>query len=270
MVRSGAFDKIEPNRASLLSSVSLAIKMAEQSKNETGQEALFGSSDIEAIKLVEMNPWEEKTQLLEEKVALGFYFSGHLFSYYKKIIKSFISTKLVDLKPRQESYLIAGIVSSVKYRPTSRGKIAILTIDDGEGRIDAVLGNNLLTQSYSLIKDDELIIIEGRVTIDDYSGSNRLSAVKVYDLMSFQSLKANLLKISLNGQADASKLKQLLKPYCDLDTTHKKCKVKIEYQNTQGRVELILGSEWEVSLHEDLIMGLTESFNDDNIKILYN
>ncbi len=270
LVRSGAFDKIEPNRASLLSSVSLAIKMAEQSKNETGQEALFGSSDIEAIKLVEMNPWEEKTQLLEEKVALGFYFSGHLFSYYKKIIKSFISTKLVDLKPRQESYLIAGIVSSVKYRPTSRGKIAILTIDDGEGRIDAVLGNNLLTQSYSLIKDDELIIIEGRVTIDDYSGSNRLSAVKVYDLMSFQSLKANLLKISLNGQADASKLKQLLKPYCDLDTTHKKCKVKIEYQNTQGRVELILGSEWEVSLHEDLIIGLTESFNDDNVKILYN
>jgi len=270
LVRSGAFDKIEPNRASLLASVNLAIKMAEQSKNEAGQVGLFGGSDIEAIKLVEMNPWEEKNQLLEEKVALGFYFSGHLFSYYKKIIKSFISTKLSELKPRQESYLIAGIISSVKYRQSSRGKIAIITIDDGEGRIDALLGNNLLTQSYNLIKDDELIIIEGRVIVDDYSGGNRLSAIKVYDLITFQSLKANLLKISLNGQADASKLKQLLKPYCDLNTTHKKCKVKIEYQNTQGRVELILGSEWEVSLHEDLIMGLTESFNDDNVKILYN
>jgi len=270
LVRSGAFDKIEPNRASLLASVNLAIKMAEQSKNEAGQEGLFGGSDIDAIKLVEMNPWEEKNQLLEEKVALGFYFSGHLFSYYKKIIKSFISTKLVNLKPRQESYLIAGIISSVKYRPSSRGKIAIVTIDDGEGRIDALLGNNLLTQSYNLIKDDELIIIEGRVSVDDYSGGNRLSAIKVYDLITFQSLKANLLKISLNGQADASKLKQLLKPYCDSDTTHKKCKVKIEYQNTQGRVELILGSEWEVSLHEDLIIGLTESFDDDNVKILYN
>ena len=270
LVRSGAFDKIEPNRASLLASVSLAIKMAEQSKNEVGQEGLFGGSDIEAIKLVEMNPWEEKIQLLEEKAALGFYFSGHLFSYYKKIIKSFISTKLIDLKPRQESYLIAGIVSSVKYRQSSRGKIAIITIDDGEASIDAVLGNNLLTQSYSLIKDDELIIIEGRVSLDDYSGSNRLSALKVYDLMTFQSLKANLLKISLNGQVDTLKLKELLKPYCDLDTTYKKCKVKIEYQNTQGRVELILGSEWEVSLHEDLITGLTESFHDDNVKILYN
>jgi DNA polymerase-3 subunit alpha len=217
-----------------------------------------------------MNPWEEKIQLLEEKAALGFYFSGHLFSYYKKIIKSFISTKLIDLKPRQESYLIAGIVSSVKYRQSSRGKIAIITIDDGEASIDAVLGNNLLTQSYSLIKGDELIIIEGRVSLDDYSGSNRLSALKVYDLMTFQSLKANLLKISLNSQVDALKLKELLKPYCDLDTTYKKCKVKIEYQNKQGRVELILGSEWEVSLHEDLIIGLTESFHDDNVKILYN
>ncbi len=270
LVRAGAFDKIELNRASLLASVSLAIKMAEQSKNEAGQEGLFGVSDIEAIKLVQMNLWEEKTQLLEEKTALGFYFSGHLFSYYKKIIKSFISTKLIDLRPRKESYLIAGIVSAVKYRQSSRGKIAIITIDDGEASIDAVLGNNLLIQSYGLIKDDELIIIEGRVSLDDYSGSNRLSAIKVYDLMSFQSLKANLLKISLNGQTDAFKLKELLKPYCDLDTTYKKCKVKIEYQNTQGQVELILGSEWEVSLHEDLIIGLTESFHDENVKILYN
>ena len=65
-------------------------------------------------------------------------------------------------------------------------------------------------------------------------------------------------------------IRDRLKPYCDLDTTYKKCKVKIEYQNTQGRVELILGSEWEVSLHEDLIIGLTESFHDDNVKILYN
>ena len=270
LIRAGAFDKIEHNRASLLASVSLAIKMAEQSKNDAGQEGLFGGSDIEAIQLVEMNLWEEKNQLSEEKAALGFYFSGHLFSYYKKIVKGFISTKLIDLKPRQESYLIAGIVSSVKYRQSSRGKIAIISIDDGEGRIDAVLGNNLLTQSYNLIKDDELIIIEGRVSLDDYSGSNRLSALKLYDLMTFQSLKASLLKISLNGKADAFKLKELLKPFCELDTPHKKCKVKIDYQNNEGRVELILGSEWEVSLHEDLIIGLSESFNDDNVKILYN
>jgi DNA polymerase-3 subunit alpha len=270
LIRSGAFDKIEPNRASLLASVNLAINMADQSQKEVGQKGLFGESDIEAIKLVDMIPWEEKNQLLEEKTALGFYFSGHLFSYYKKIIRSFISTKLIDLRPRQESYLIAGIVSSVKYRTNARGKIAIVTIDDGEGSIDAVLGNNLLTQSYSLVKEDELIIIEGRVSHDEFTGGNRLSAIKIYDLMTFQSLKANLLKISLNGQADASKLKQLLKPYCDLNTSHKKCKVKVEYENKKGRVELILGSEWEVSLHEDLIIGLTESFHDDNVKILYN
>ncbi len=270
LIRSGAFDKIEPNRASLLASVNLAINMADQSQKEVGQKGLFGESDIEAIKLVDMTPWEEKNQLLEEKTALGFYFSGHLFSYYKKIIRSFISTKLIDLRPRQESYLIAGIVSSVKYRTNARGKIAIVTIDDGEGSIDVVLGNNLLTQSYSLVKEDELIIIEGRVSHDEFTGGNRLSAIKIYDLMTFQSLKANLLKISLNGQADASKLKQLLKPYCDLNTSHKKCKVKVEYENKKGRVELILGSEWEVSLHEDLIIGLTESFHDDNVKILYN
>ena len=55
--------KLSPIELSLLASVSLAIKMAEQSKNEAGQEGLFGGSDIEAIQLVEMNLWEEKNQL---------------------------------------------------------------------------------------------------------------------------------------------------------------------------------------------------------------
>jgi hypothetical protein len=46
--------------------------------------------------------------------------------------------------------------------------------------------------------------------------------------------------------------------------------VKVEYQNQQGKVELMLGPEWSVALHEDLIFGLVASYEDDNVKILYN
>ena len=155
---------------------------------------------------------------------------------------------------------------------TSRGKIAIVTLDDGKARIEMFVGNAVLNEAQSLLKEDQLLIAEGKVSHDDFSGGNRVSAIKVYDLMSIQSSKAALLTISMNGQADAKKLKVLLRPYSreNFHTSLKRCKVKVEYQNSNGKVELLLGPEWDVSLHEDLISGLSKSFHDENVKILYN
>ena len=272
LIRAGAFDKINSNRASLLASVNLAITAADQANANLGQNSLFAESDTQKIDLIEMSPWEDKQKLIEEKVATGFYFSGHPFKYYQKIISGFVSERLSDLMPRQSPYLIAGIISAIRIRISSRGKIAIVTLDDGKARIDVVVNNAILNEAQSLIKEDQLLIVEGKVRHDDFSGGNRVSAIKVYDLMSIQSFKAALLTIKMNGQADAEKLKALLRPYSteNFDTSLKKCKVKVEYQNSQGKVELLLGSEWDVSLHEDLIIGLSKSFHDENVKILYN
>ena len=272
LIRAGAFDKLNSNRASLLASVNLAISAADQANASLGQNSLFAESDTQKINLIEMTLWEDKQQLIEEKLAIGFYFSGHPFKYYQKIISGFVSEKLSNLSPRQSPYLIAGIISAIRIRPTSRGKIAIVTLDDGKARIDVFVTNAILNEAYSLIKEDQLLIVEGKVSHDDFSGGNRVSAIKVYDLASIQSSKAALLTITMNGQADAEILKALLRPYSteNFDTSLKKCKVKVEYQNSQGKVELLLGSEWDVSLHEDLIAGLSKSFHDENVKILYN
>ena len=272
LIRAGAFDKINSNRASLLASVNLAISAADQANANLGQNSLFAESDTQKIDLIEMSPWEDKQKLIEEKIATGFYFSGHPFKHYQKIISGFVSEKLSDLMPRQSPYLIAGIISAIRMRMTSRGKIAIVTLDDGKARIDVVVGNKILNEAQLLIKEDQLLIVEGKVSHDDFSGGNRVSAIKVYDLMSIQSSKAALLTITMNGQADAKKLKVLLRPYSteNFDTSLKRCKVKVEYQNSQGKVELLLGAEWDVSLHEDLIAGLSKSFHDENVKILYN
>ena len=81
-----------------------------------------------------------------------------------------------------------------------------------------------------------------------------------------------MIKITLDKQANPDVLKNLLKPFCNgaFGADIKKCRVKVEYQNQQGKVELMLGPEWSVALHEDLIFGLVASYEDDNVKILYN
>jgi DNA polymerase-3 subunit alpha len=272
LIKAGAFDEIENNRASLLASISLAINYADQANANIGQNNLFDTAEEQQIELVNVALWDTQKQLLEEKEALGFYFSGHPFTYYKKMIREFIPTKLSDLIPREAPYLVAGIISDVRFKMTSRGKIAIITLDDSEGRMDMVVGSKVLNDFYELIKEDQLLFVEGRVSHDDFTGGNRINVIKAFDLLSIQSTKAQLLKITLNKQAKPDELKNLLKPFCNgaFGADIKKCRVKVEYQNQQGKVELMLGPEWSVALHEDLIFGLVASFEDDNVKILYN
>src|SRR6056300_2100292 len=86
LIRAGAFDEVETNRASLLASINQAITLAEQSKSHQGQNSLFGDDEHnkQVTTYVDSEIWDEKRQIYEEKVALGYYFSGHPFNHYKE------------------------------------------------------------------------------------------------------------------------------------------------------------------------------------------
>jgi DNA polymerase-3 subunit alpha len=272
LIRAGAFDKLEPNRNAMLSAVGLAISAAEQSNANSNQNSLFGEASDNSVHVLPNVPmWTEQQKLQEEKIALGFYLSGHPYWSYQKDLSNFISTTLASLSPREQPQLIAGIVSGVRMRMTARGKMAIVGLDDGTTRIEVVVGNELLNQSHGLLKDDQLVIVEGRVSNDEFSGGIRVNARKLFDLSTLRNSKASFLKISCNGQADALKLKTLLKPYCISATNEQRgCAVKVEYHNQTSKVELMLGNEWRVDLHDELIAGLTQWLSKENIKILYN
>jgi DNA polymerase-3 subunit alpha len=272
LIRAGAFDKLSPSRNALLAGVAMAIAAAEQNSANSNQNSLFGDVADKAANILPNVPaWSEQQRLLEEKAALGFYFSGHPYWAYHKDLSQFISTTLANLTPKEQPQLLAGIVSGIRIRMTGRGKMAIVGIDDGTTRIEVVVGNELLSQTQSLLKDDQLVIIEGRVSNDEFSGGIRVNARKLYDLTALRNSKASFLKISCNGQADAVKLKALLAPYCRSTSDEQRgCAVKIEYHNKTSRVELMLGNDWRVDLHEELIAGLTEWLSRENVKILYN
>jgi DNA polymerase-3 subunit alpha len=272
LIRAGAFDKLEPNRNALLTGVSLAISAAEQTNANSNQNSLFGEASDNAVHVLpSVSAWSEQQRLQEEKAALGFYFSGHPYWSYQKDLSNFISTTLANLTPKEQPQLLAGIVSGVRIRMTARGKMAIVGLDDGTTRIEVVVGNELLNQYQQLLKDDQLVIVEGRVSNDEFSGGVRVNARKLHDLSSLRNSRASFLKISCNGQADAIKLKSLLKPYCiSASQEQRGCAVKVEYHNKTSKVELMLGNDWRVDLHEELIAGLTEWLSQSNVKILYN
>lgn len=276
LIRAGAFDTLSNNRHALLAGLAMAMASAEQNSANSNQNSLFGEVVDSAVHVLPNVPqWTEQQKLLEEKTALGFYFSGHPYWSFKEDLAQFVSTTLANLVPKEQNQLLAGIVVGLRARMTARGKMAIMTIDDGTTRLEVVVGNELLNQSSQLLKEDQLIIVEGRVSNDDFSGGIRVNARKLYDLSTLRNTRASFLKISCNGQSDAAKLMALLAPYrkqqhAEYQDSASGCPIKVEYHNKASRVELMLGQSWRVDLHDDLIASLTQWLSRDNVKILYN
>lgn len=280
LIRAGAFDKLEPNRAALLAAVGLAIEAADQRGAAIGQNSLFGDAvDNAAHSLPKVPAWPEQERLQHEKMALGFYFSGHPYTAYKKELAAFIRGGLATLMPQEQPQLLAGVVTAIRTRVTSRGKMAFAVLDDAVARVEVAIGNELFMANTQLLKEDQLLIVEGKVTNDDYTGGLRVSARRLFDLAAARSAYASLLKLSCNGQADALKLRELLAPYCRSEPAsenarssdnHRGCAVQIEYHNADARVELALGDQWRVELRDELLHGLKSWLSEDNVKILYN
>ena len=273
LIRAGAFDELEKNRASLLASINQAISLAEQSKSHMGQDSLFGEeANQEVTKYVATDEWDSKRQIYEEKVALGFYFSGHPFSYYKEMVRAMYPQSLSDARPSNNNQWLSGVVMAVRNRMTQRGKIAIVTLDDAEGRLDMIVGSKLLSTVYPLIKEDQLLIVEGKVSPDEFTGGNRVSAVNIFDLLTVQSRKTKQIKINVGMNLNSEQLKLILKPYSNGAYPQEvgRCPVVIEYQNQEGSAEIKLGDNWAVAPHENLIFDLKKSFQDENVKIIYN
>ena len=250
----------------------MAVTAAEQNNSNAGQNNLFGDVSDTKHDLPNVSAWSPEQALIEEKAALGFYLSGHPFLNAKQDISQFVRGSLADLTPQDQPKLMAGIVVGVRVRMTQRGKMAIVTIDDAISRVDVVVGSDMLNQNAHLIKEDNLLVIEGRVSHDEFSGGIRVNARKLYDLAAARSHYASMLKISCNGQSDAAKLTAILNPYKrkNTDIEKKLCPVKIEYHNAQSQVSMMLGDAWRVELQDELLQHLTDWLSKENVKILYN
>ena len=98
---------------------------------------------MERSSLINVPPWPEKEKLKNEKMALGFYLSGHPFNAYAEELKHFVRTRLDRLNPQREPQLLAGIVYAIRTQVTRRGRMGIIVLDDGSARVELVVYSEL-------------------------------------------------------------------------------------------------------------------------------
>ncbi|MEK7437109.1 MAG: DNA polymerase III subunit alpha [Pseudomonadota bacterium] len=287
LVRAGAFDCIDPDRARLFASVGIALEAAEQRERHAQQVNLFvdaGGAGADRPALIGAARWDEIRVLKEEKASLGFYLSGHPFSAYRAEVQNFVRGSLKNLQPgamgdyQQKSQLIAGVVESVRIQRTQSGRMVILNLSDGGAAQEVTIYNEVYDQYRDLCKEDKLLVIEAKVKTVRRAAAGeegevsfmRIIADKIYDLAAARSQFAKALRLSINGEASrssaaaTSRLRELLSPY-----RKGPCMVSVCYRNGAASCEMRLGEEWRVRPDDELMQSLEEWLRPENVQLIY-
>ena len=277
LIRAGAFDCLEQNRASLLASAGRAMEAAEQAERQASQVSLFGEAEAThgaAFALVSAKPWDMRTRLTEEKAALGFCFSGHLFSVYAPELGAFPRTPLAKLQSSESRVWMAGIVNSARVQMTRRGRMMVVMLDDGTAQLEITVFNELFEKHREKLKEDSLLVVCGIAKHDEFSGGMRVTAEELLDIASMRERYAARIRLSMNGEADAKKLQELLSPYrvaapAGGARSAGACTVLVQYQTGGATCEVALGEAWKVKADERLLASLGDWLAPENVRVIY-
>jgi len=207
LIKAGAFDTLQLNRAALVESIDRAFDFAAASAANANQHGLFdmggeddhGSSTQEPD-LVDALPWGVREQLTQEKSAVGFYLSGHLFDEMALEVRRFAKRPIEEMLETREPQVLAGIISGFKVINGNRGKVGIFTLDDKSAAIEATADETLLTAYRSLLQDDTLVIVSGRLQPGRNGFAARFVVQQVWSLEQARCRFGKYLRVAVSGK----------------------------------------------------------------------
>ncbi len=278
LIAAGAMDSLGPHRASMTATLPEAISAAAQhAKAEAiGQHDMFGllNDDPEDSKqqFVECTPWPDKIWLEGERETLGLYLTGHPINQYLKELKQYASARLKDIHPtgRGQTVKAAGLVVGTRVMLTKRGaKMGLVTLDDKSGRLEVMLFTEAFEKFNHLLEKDRILICEGEVSVDDFSGGNRMTARNIIDIGEARSHFAQAVELDVAAEVVNSAwldgLQQALEPWRGGAVP-----VVINYKQQQAKGQFRLGEQWRVNPTDELMLSLESMLGSDKVRILFN
>ncbi|MEO7066708.1 MAG: DNA polymerase III subunit alpha [Rhodanobacter sp.] len=280
LVLAGALDALAPNRASLMLQLPAALKAAEQHLHDqqAGQNDMFGTSAGAAISVLKIDlptapEWPLEQKLQGERNTLGHYLSGHPTDPWKDELAQLSTCPLGEIgdryqppRPRKNAeddgnrfrrgpdtpWTVAGMVSAVRKRGDSD---AFVRLEDGSGSIEVSFFGELYQQITPLLTRDQILVVEGGLRIDDFSGGGfQLRARSACSLTDACRRHARLLRLKLNGLESGfvEALQKTLADYRGGNATV----ILHGYHNDTAQADLELGEEWRVDAIPDLLRAV--------------
>ncbi len=274
LILSGAMDDFaEPEedlnttRGRLLAHLSHAMASAEQlARNaEAGMVDMFnGSAPVASTEEINIPFAALRTsaRLQGEKESLGLYLTGHPIEEYEQELRHFCRRRIGELRAEKKHQLVCGMVVSTRIMKSRRGApMCFLSLDDRSARIEVSLFPETYENYGRKVVKDELLIVEGEVQSDDFSGGLVIRGDKVYTMAEArqrfsQGFVLDFSQASL-PEDFSPRLKALLGPH---RAEAEGCGVSILYAGEAAQVRIALGQDWHVQASDDLLRSLRDEF----------
>ena len=277
LIKAGALDGLGPSRAVLWATLPVALKAAEQATRnaDTGQVDLFGAAaqaeeSHQRLEFQAAPEWSDDERLCGEKESLGFYMSGHPVEAHRARLAPIVSGRLAEIRPvAPEHTVVAGMVGAVRAMDSRRGRMAVLTLEDASGEMEAALFSEAWQRYHPLAEKGALVVAEGEAGPDERNGGFSLTVRRLMTLDEARAEYAKRVRVRLMGDGAtnglADRLNAILDPFRPGTTP-----VFVDYRCPGASASLRLGDEWRVRVADDLIVRLADLAGDEGVEVEYH
>jgi DNA polymerase-3 subunit alpha len=218
LIRAGAFDSLERNRARMFASAEALLRRAQAAteEKESGQIALFGAASgasHEALRLPDMPDWSPMERLGFEAEAIGFHLTAHPLDAYAKALRRLGTTPCAQIEASADSGItrvrLAGMVAAQKERVTRTGnRMAWVKITDTSGSAEVTLFAEVLARARDLLGNGSHVLITADLRQD--GEALRITAQDVVALDQAAANAGAAMRIWLRETASVPHIRDLL------------------------------------------------------------
>jgi len=218
LIRTGALDALNPNRAQSFQSVEMLLKLAGAAAEErnSNQNSLFGdAAAAPKPKLPAVRDWGSMEKLQNEFESMGFYFSSHPLESFGKSLGRLGVIKSAELGPllsntRSETRVrLAGTVIDRQERTSARGnRFAFVQFSDQSGTFEVMIFSELLSTRRDMLQAGTAVLVTADARLD--GDQVKLTGQAIEDLDKALSNTAAGLRVTMRDAEAVKPLHELI------------------------------------------------------------
>jgi DNA polymerase-3 subunit alpha len=213
LILAGAFDSLQPNRASLLASIDQAMEQGDLFKEFSDQSSLFHNQIELEENYVDIEDFTIMKKLQDEKELLGMYISSHPLKNYRELLRrnGYISISDTELLIGKKNINGAVIIQEIKQIRTKRGEqMAFLTLADENMTMDAVLFPDLYREVKRWLEADMLVFVNGKIEKRNNKMQWVIAALKPFAEEELRQNPERTIFIKSTSETNATALRSIL------------------------------------------------------------
>jgi len=189
LLKCGAFDSVERNRARLLAGLDEVMRWAASRAEERAstQIGLFGTT-AEAVSpppLPAVAPWPADEELSAEREAIGFFITGHPLDRYEQDLRRFTTATTATLRTRGRELApgegerngrpdtrprvkLGGVIHSLRLKNSRKGdRYATFVLEDREGVVEVIAWPDTYRRHEAVVQGGAPVVVAGALEISD-------------------------------------------------------------------------------------------------------